>query len=74
MVCLCVCPCSGRVWYVVYDETFYEKSQCPGPYKLGFINYTLDGKNDNFQGMMAKLNGDMFKKAVAGESKFVFKV
>lgn len=60
--------CCYRVWYVVYDETFYDRTNPPGPFKLGFINYTLEGKNDNFQGLLAKINGDMFKKTVAGNS------
>lgn len=64
------CCCFCRVWYVVYDETFYDRSNCPGPYKLGFINYTQEGKNDTFQGLLAKINGDMFKKTVSGSASF----
>lgn len=58
-----------RVWYVVYDETFYDTraATSTGPFKLGFTNYTLEGKNDNFQGLLSRINGDMFKKTVPGK-------
>jgi len=56
-----------RVWYFVYDDTFFDQSSCPGPFKLGYINYTLEGKTDAFPSLLSKINGDMFKRNVAGK-------
>lgn len=56
-----------RVWYFVYDENFYEPAASPGPFKLGYINYTLEGKSDAFPSLLSKINGDMFKRNVAGK-------
>jgi len=58
---------SYSVWYFVCDDTFYDKSSSPGPFKLGCINYTLDGKADTIHTLLAKINGDMFKRSVAGK-------
>lgn len=59
---------SFRVWYFVYDETFFDQSSCQGPFKLGYINYTLEGKSDAFPSLLTKINGDMFKRNVAGKA------
>jgi len=56
-----------RVWYFVYDDTFYDKSFSPGPFKLGCINYALEGKADTIVSLLGKVNSDMFKRTVAGK-------
>lgn len=57
------------MWFLLLDDTFYDasdKSKCPGPMKISYVNYVPEGKNDNFVNILARLNDDIFKRSVPG--------
>ena len=55
-----------RLWYLVLEEIFYDKTATPGPFKIGYVNYNPENKNDTFESLLSKLNDDLFKGAIPG--------
>ena len=47
---------------------FYDAKTLPPPCKFGYINYVPEGKNDSLGNMLKRLNEDLKKKPVAGNS------
>lgn len=56
-----------RIWYMVMDDTFIDRKASPGPFKIGYCNYSPENKNDSFGQMLRRLNDDFFKRSVLGK-------